>query len=95
MSEGNIMAKQANFAIRGNILTNGVQIHGTVVVGGGRIITVTDNPEYAIDANENIRLRDDEVLFQVSWTRMCTSTNQDEPSGRVSNVPPRQLRQEV
>lgn len=63
MSEGNIMAKQADFAIRGNILTNGVQIHGTVVVGGGRIITVTDNPEYAIDANENIRLRDDEVLI--------------------------------
>ena len=57
------MAKQADFAIRGNILTNGVQIHGTVVVGGGRIITVTDNPEYAIDANENIRLRDDEVLI--------------------------------
>ena len=55
--------QQADIAIRGNILVDGVQIHGTVVVDNGQITTVANTPEYEVEAKENIHLQNDEVLI--------------------------------
>lgn len=55
--------QSANLAIRGAVLAHGVVTQGTVAVSGGHITAMLDDADAPIEADETLRLSEDEVLI--------------------------------